>query len=308
MSIALISKNRDFRELQEHILKLDPSIDVQVWPRLENTSSVRMAVCWKIPPHTLERLPNLQLIQSYGAGVSDLLMDTTIPTHLPISRLVLPSLAKDMLSYVQWTLKQIEFRAHAYSQQQRSITWKPLDKIEVSSTPIGIMGLGALGSMVSQELAARGHQVFGWSLHQKEIPGVHCYGEKDLDTFLSRVQILICLLPLTPTTDGILDLKLFKKLIQPASIINVGRGQHLVEEDLLYAMDTGLISEAYLDVFSIEPLPEHHPFWNRKHLYITPHIASRTRAAEAANVIVGNYKRISSGLPPEFLVNREIGY
>jgi len=308
MSIALISKDRDFSELRDCILNLDASIDVQKWPKVEDKTSVRMAVCWRISPNTLQNFPHLQLIQSYGAGVSELLLDTTIPHHVPISRLILPSLAHDMLSYIEWRLKQIEFRGHTYEQQQKSIEWNPLEKIDMSATPIGVLGLGALGAKVATGLAEMGYKVNGWSLRKKDLPGVDCFDEMELNEFLSRVQILVCLLPLTPATEGILNLELFKKLLQPARIINVGRGPHLVDEDLLYAMDIGLISEAYLDVFGTEPLPENHPFWNRSHIHITPHIASRTRTEDAAKLIVENYKRISSGMVAQFLVDREVGY
>ena len=308
MSIVLISKDRDFSELRDCILNLDASIDVQKWPKVEDKTSVRMAVCWRIPPNTLQNFPHLQLIQSYGAGVSELLLDSTIPHHVPISRLILPSLAHDMLSYIEWRLKQIEFRGHTYEQQQKSIEWNPLQKVDMSVTPIGVLGLGALGAIVATGLAEMGYKVNGWSLRKKDLPGVDCFGEMELNEFLSRIQILVCLLPLTPATEGILNLELFKKLLQPARIINVGRGPHLVDEDLLYAMDIGLISEAYLDVFSTEPLPENHPFWNRSHIHITPHIASRTRTKDAATLIVENYKLISSGMVAQFLVDREVGY
>lgn len=141
---------------------------------------------------------------------------------------------------------------------------------------------------------------------KKEIEGVECFS--DLDDFLSKTNILVCLLPLTKETDGILDLDLFKKLKKPAYLINVARGSHLIEEDLIYGLDTGVLEGATLDVFEEEPLPANHLFWNRPKIMITPHIASITDPKEAAKVIVENYKRSLSGMELLYEVDREKGY
>jgi len=170
------------------------------------------------------------------------------------------------------------------------------------------MGLGELGRDTAERLQMNGFNVNGWSKSKKEIDGVRSYSEDELNEFISATNILVCMLPLTNQTKEILDLKLFKMMKQPAFLINVARGEHLVEEDLIYALDTGLISRAVLDVFCKEPLPDSHPFWSREKITITPHIASLTNPKEVAELLVENYKRLLSGMELLYEVDREKGY
>jgi glyoxylate/hydroxypyruvate reductase A len=171
------------------------------------------------------------------------------------------------------------------------------------------MGLGEMGSSVATLLVQQGYNVNGWSRSEKEIEGVTSFaGNDQLDDFLGKTKVLVNLLPLTEETEGILDLDIFKKLKKPGYLINVGRGSHLVEEDLIYAFDMNYLEGACLDVFEEEPLPKNHTFWNRDQIMVTPHIAAITPAEEAARVIVENYKRAMSGMELMFEVDREKGY
>ena len=308
MAIALISTNRNFLELQEHIQGLDPNIQVDIWPRITAKEAVRMAVCWNIPEHALSPYPNLQLIQSYGAGVADLLEDASIPAHIPIARMSLESLATDMLAYVNWALMDIRHHGLFYRANQSVTSWAPRDTLRHQDLSVGVMGLGNIGSHVSQSLAAQGYRVLGWSRSKKELPLVRCYEQHELRTFAEQCNVLVSLLPNTSETQGLLDLELFKSMPKPSFIINAGRGTQLVDEDLIYALDTQHIQGAYLDVFMKEPLAQNHHFWNRTEVVITPHIAAKTRVADAAALIVENYSRISSGMPAQFLVDRRKGY
>ena len=308
MAIALISTNRNFLKLQEHIQGLDPNIKVDIWPRITSKEAVRMGVCWNIPEHALSPYPNLQLIQSYGAGVAELLEDGSIPAHIPIARMSLKSLATDMLAYIEWALMDIRHHGLFYRANQSDTSWAPKDTLRYQDLSIGVMGLGNIGSYVSQSLAAQGYRVLGWSRSKKELPLVRCYEQRELHTFAEQCNVLVSLLPNTSETQGLLDLELFKSMPKPSFIINAGRGAQLVDEDLIYALDTQHIQGAYLDVFMKEPLAQNHHFWNRKEVIITPHIAAKTRVADAAALIVENYSRISSGMPAQFLVDRRKGY
>jgi glyoxylate/hydroxypyruvate reductase A len=308
MSVLLVSKNRDFSTLENHIRTIDPNIDVEIWPAIAKPDRVQLAVAWNHPENVLDKFPNLKAITSLGAGVDHLVTDTTLPTSVTLSRMVLPSLSEQISDYVLMAALNIIRHSHLYNQQQARAEWtvqQPLAKNELHA---GVMGLGELGIPTAQKLEQNGFTVSGWSKTKKKLPSIKTYASDELNAFLEQVNMLICMLPLTPETAGILNLDTIKKLKQPAFIINVARGEHLVDEDLIYAIDAGLINHAVLDVFSTEPLPNSHPFWNRKKVTITPHTAAITNEKEAAQQIVENYKRLLSGMEMLNPVSRDLGY
>ena len=174
---------------------------------------------------------------------------------------------------------------------------------------IGIMGLGQLGADAAQKLSALGFKVAGWSRRPKDIAGVNSFnGQAELVEFLSGSQILICLLPLTAETTGILNRRTFEHLPPGAYVINVARGQHLNEKDLMAALDSGQLSGACLDVFEVEPLPPDHPFWRHPQIKVTPHISSLTFSKAVAPQIIENYRRSQTGKPLLNAVDLERGY
>ncbi|PKD43081.1 2-hydroxyacid dehydrogenase [Rhodohalobacter barkolensis] len=308
MSLLLVSKNRDLKPYKEALLELDPNIEIDIWPGVSNPDRVQFAVAWRHPANLFEKFPNLKVISSLGAGVDHLLSDDTIPESIQFTRIVAPSLSGQMSDYILTAVLNIIRRTDNYLDQQRKTVWKPLDSLKKAEISVGVMGLGQIGSEVAKILVRNGFNVSGWSRTKKTIEGVTCYTKDELGAFLGKINIAICLLPLTPETGGILNLDLFKGLKQPAYLINAARGEHLVEEDLIYALDTDLIHHATLDVFSEEPLPESHPFWGRKKITITPHIASVTDPQESAELILENYKRMLSGMDLLHKVDREAGY
>lgn len=309
MSLLLIAKNRDFTSLKEAIQELDPNVDVEVWPRVDKKERVNFAVCWNHPEKVLGNYPNLRAVSSLGAGVNHLLDDESLPNDIPISRLITDSLQSQMGDYVLNAITNYRLHTYRYFDQKRTGDWKPHGNISKASTPVGIMGLGEMGLHVATLLSQQGYKVNGWSRSKKELDGVSTFaGNDELDAFLNETKVLVNLLPLTEETDGILDLDLFKKLKKPGYLINVGRGSHLVEEDLIYAFDMDYLEGACLDVFEEEPLPKNHTFWNRPQIMVTPHVAAITPAEEAAKVIVENYKRAMSGMELMFEVDREKGY
>ena len=308
MSLLLVSKNRNLKPFKEALLELDPNLDIEIWPGISKPEQVQFAVAWQHPSNLFEKFPNLKVISSLGAGVDHLLEDETIPESIHFTRIVAPSLSGQMADYVLTAVLNIMRRTDHYINQQRKAVWKPLESIKKNEITVGVMGLGEIGSEVAKTLVKNGFSVAGWAKSKKSIQGVKCYSEDEFNTFLTQTNILACLLPLTPETDGILDLDLFKGLKQPAYLINAARGEHLVEEDLIYALDTDTIHHATLDVFAEEPLPESHPFWGRDKITMTPHIASVTDPKESAELILENYKRMLSGMELLHKVNREAGY
>jgi len=308
MSLLFINPNRDNEIWKEILLEKDPDLDIEIWPRVKDKDAVTFAVCWNHPKHVLGNYPNLQAVSSLGAGVNHLLNDESLPAHIPISRIITPSLQNEIAEY---TLNAVlNYRNHIprYVDQKREAHWSKHNPVSKKNSVIGIMGLGEMGKAAAKLLLLNGYKVVGWSASKKDVDGVTCYDASEKDTFLSQTNILVCLLPLTEQTHGILDLEVFKKLKKPAYLINIGRGEHLVEEDLVYGLDTQQLVGACLDVFVEEPLPQNHLFWNRPKIMITPHIAAVTDPEEGATVLLENYKRALSGMKMINEVDRNSGY
>lgn len=294
--------------LKQALEELDPHLEVEIWPGVRKKERISFAVCWNHPAHVLEMYPNLKVISSLGAGVDHLLNDPSLQEQHRICRVVTPSLGDQIASYVLNAVLNYRFHMASYIDQQREGFWSKHDTIPVSDCRIGVLGLGEMGISIATRMRENGYEVAGWSRTPKNITGIRCFADKELNDFLAHTNVLICCLPLTSQTDGILDLELFQQLRNPSYLINVGRGRHLVEEDLIYALQTGALAGACLDVFTEEPLPENHIFWNRSRITITPHIASVTDPLEAAPVILDNYKRMLSGMDLQYEVDKERGY
>ncbi len=308
MSLLLIAQNRDLHSLKKQLLELDSNLDVDIWPKVEHKDRITFAVAWNHPKDIFSNYPNLNAISSLGAGVNHLLNDEGISKNIKLARLITPSLKSEMAEYVLNAVLAYRHHTTRYTDQKREAYWSKHSIIPKAQCAVGIMGLGEMGQSVAKLLIKNDYLVNGWSLSKKSIKGITSFTENQISDFLSETNILVCLLPLTRQTQGILDLELFKKLKSPSCLINAGRGQHLVEEDLIYAIDTGALSSAWLDVFEEEPLPANHLFWNRPKIMITPHVAAVTDSKEAAQQILENYKRSLSGMDLINEVSRENGY
>lgn len=305
MSILLVAKNRNLEPFKEALLKADKNLDVEIWPNIEKPERVQFAIAWKQPKNVFDSYPNLKIISSLGAGADHLLNDSTIPKGITFTKVYDPSMVIQMNDYVHSCILSILLKLDHY---QATKNWDPQRKYSRKDHNIGIMGLGNIGKKVALYLSDQGFNVFGLSYSEKNIPDVLTFTPNQIDDFLGNINILVNLLPLTKKTEGILDLNLFKRLRNPSFLINVARGNHLVDEDLIYALDTETVEAAYLDVFSEEPLPDSHPFWNRKNIHITPHIAAISDPDNVAAAIVDNYKRLLSGMKLQNVVSREKGY
>src|SRR4029077_14478740 len=224
-----------------------------------NPKDIDAALVWKPPAGLLASLPNLKMIASLGAGVDHLLEDATLPRHVPIVRLIDPYMTEAMSEYVLTQVLRLHRQDFAYRAQQRERVWRELPQLNASERRVGVLGLGELGSDAARKLAVLGFKVAGWSRRERRLPGLESFhGPEGLIALARRSEILVCLLPLTRETTGILDGRLFATMPRGAAIVNAARGAPLVDADLLAALESGQLSAAVLDVFVEEPLPTEH--------------------------------------------------
>jgi glyoxylate/hydroxypyruvate reductase A len=286
-----------------------PGLEVRVFPELGDPAEIEAALVWLPPSGLLARLPNLRAIFSLGAGVDRLLEDPTLPADVPLCRMVDPSLTASMAEFVLLHVLRYHRDLDLYEAQQRRGEWRLVLPKPAAATVVGLLGLGELGAASARLLARHGFTVRGWSRTRKVIEGVRCFaGAEELDAFLAEVGVLVCLLPLTPQTRGILNAALFARLPIGARLVNLARGAHLVEGDLLDALDSGRLAHATLDVFVREPLPKDHPFWRHPRITITPHAASYSLPESGAEIVAENLRRLRDGRPLLHVVDRARGY
>ncbi|MCR5880676.1 glyoxylate/hydroxypyruvate reductase A [Phenylobacterium sp. J367] len=285
-----------------------PDVALRLWPEAGDPLDVTFGVAWNNPPGFWRAFPNLRAIFSLGAGVDGLLADPTLP-DVPLVRMVDPSLADGMVEFVVMRALHHHRLMHVYEQQQLTATWRPVRPPLIGRRRVGVMGLGELGGRCARALAGLGFQVRGWSRSPRTLPDVETYhGEAGLAAFAEGCEILVCLLPLTHATQGALNAALFEHLAEGACLIQVGRGAHLVEEDLLAALASGRIAAATLDVFGVEPLPPGHPFWRYPGVRVVPHAAAFTYPETAAGIIAANIRRLLRGEAANDVVDRSAGY
>lgn len=280
-----------FRERfpQARLLRIDT--EVQELDALEEIDTV---VCWSPPPGLLARMPRLRLVQSVGAGTDHITRDPALP-DVPVRRIVDADMADGMNAYVAWAVVHGQRHMGSYLDSQRRAAWEEAPIEPPGQHRVGIAGLGVLGQSVARVLDAIGYRVRGWSRGPKDgLPaGIEAFhGDAARAEFLAGCDTLVCLLPLTDDTRGILDAALFAQLPRGARLVNAGRGAHLVQEDLLAALHSGQIASAVLDAFVEEPLPAAHPFWHHPRITVTPHIATRTRPEAIARQTHDNLARL----------------
>ena len=309
MSLAILCPGRDMTEWLAAFRHHGPEITVEVWPDVVDPAKVDFALVWRHSPGSLALFPSLCCISSLGAGVDSLLQAPDLPLGVPLVRIVDPNLQQSMVEYVCLGALNHFRRFDRYRQQQIEKNWRGWPLPAIGSVRVGILGLGALGSRVATSLASLGFQVHGWSRTRQVVDSIDCYhGDTGLSKMLAITDIVVCLLPLTPATTNIIDHRFLAQLPPGAYLINVGRGEHLVEEDLLAAIRSGHIAGALLDVFREEPLPTGHPFWQLAEITITPHISAITNPFSAVAQVVENYRRMRAGQPLLHQVDRQRGY
>jgi len=226
-----------------------------------------------------------------------------------VVRRVEPGIVGGMVEYVTHAVLGLHRDMPQYRRQQQEGQWKPLPVRPAGERRVGVLGLGSLGQAVLAQLVGMGFDCAGWSRSRHTVDGVQCHaGADELPAFLARTDILVCLLPLTDSTRGFLDARLFSMLPAGAGLVHVGRGPQLVDTDLLAALASGQVGEAVLDVTDPEPLPPAHAFWRHPHVQLTPHIASMTQPLSAAEAVLDNVQRFAAGEPMIGLVDRQKGY
>jgi len=295
------------RELQQR----DPDLDVRIWPDVGDPADITYALAWKPTPGALASLPNLAIVFSLGAGVDHLFEDPDFPTHVAVVRVVDPYLTAGMREYVLLHTLRYHKNQPALDQQQRDHVWddRARELRQADEQGVGILGLGELGQACANALAGLDFDVAGWSRSPKDLPGITCFdGRGGLDALLGRSRILICLLPLTPETDGILNTDLFSKLPKGACLINAARGGHMIEDDLIPALEDGRLAHATLDVFREEPLPGDHPFWEHPQITVTPHNAAITDPRSVVIQILEDIARHQRGEALSNQVDTTLGY
>lgn len=279
---------------------------IDIWPEMSNLNAIEALFVWKpLDEGVVAQLPNLKWISSLGAGVDHLMNDPQIPQHIPITRIVDPWLTRDMTNYVIMgiLIHQRSMDEHKLNQQQKE--W---NRLSYHPLKIGVLGLGALGSHLAKQLVNLGFEVLGYSRTRKHIEGVKSFDQYEMNAFLAEPDVLVNLLPITSQTVDLLDADFFRKIKSGAYLINVARGNHVVDKDLLTALNQGQICGALLDVFREEPLPKEHSFWSHPKIKITPHVASVTSPESAMNLLEENAKRLMKGQPLLHRVDRELGY
>ncbi len=315
MSVLLLAiADMDHVVWADRFRRRAPGRTIRTWPDdVGHPAEIAYVCAWRAPPGLLATFPNLKVIFSLGAGVDHLLADPSLP-NVPIVRFVDPDLTMRMREYVVLHVLMHHRRQRIYDAQQRRRLWREHPQPAASEVGVGVMGLGELGRSCAEALSRIGFRVAGWSRTKKEIPGIEAFcGADGLDRFLARTEILVCLLPHTPLTEGILDLGLFRKLrrdgaLGGACLINAGRGRLQVDADILSALEEGTLMGATLDVFPTEPLPSSSPLWDRPDVTITPHNAAVSVPTAFVDNVLQQIERFEAGLALAHVVDRAAGY
>lgn len=290
--------------------ELLPEAEVVVWRDGAKARPCDYAVVWSPPQAILRELSEVKAVFNTGAGVDGLLkFGDALPHHVPLVRLDDAGMGVQMAEYVTHAVLRYFRRFDEYEAQARAGQWRPLPNHRREDFPVGVLGMGVLGARVLQALAPFGFPLRGWSRGRKEMAGVDCFSGADgLDAFLRGCRVLVCMLPLTPDTANLLDRARLSSLLPSSYLINVARGAHVAEPDLLTLIKSGHIAGATLDVFRNEPLPLQHPFWQEPRITLTPHIAAATLRRESIEQIAAKIRRLEAGQPVAGVVNRQQGY
>jgi glyoxylate/hydroxypyruvate reductase len=285
--------------------------DWNVYPidKVPDPDAVTYSVLWRPATGSMTPFRNLKAIVSLGAGIDHVLADEQLPIHVPIIRTVGTDLTQRMKEYVALHVLRHHRELPTIQANQAGQIWEQIVVPPAPQRRVGVMGLGNLGAVAADLLKQIGFEVRGWSRSQKDLPGIQCFsGSEGFGAFLEGTEILVCLLPLTESTRGILNADTFNRLKRGASIINAARGPHLVDSDLVDALNSGQISSATLDVFHVEPLPKTHPFWTNSKITVTPHVASLIDAPTGSKIVAKNIRTFQETGTVADLADAKRGY
>lgn len=315
MTVLLASTADSAQSWSDALTAAEMPLPLKVWPDTGPLEDIHYAIVAKPPEGLLASLPNLRAILSLWAGVDHITGDPSHPRDVPIYRMIEPGLTGGMVEFVlsqvlnlhlgNYEIVAAQARRHWLRDPRGPYGLEPL----MHERPVGVLGLGEMGRNSAQALSRMGFPVHGWSRGPKSIDGVICHdGADGLDRVLGCSEILVNLLPLTAETEGILNAETFAKMPAGAQLLNVGRGQHVVDADLIAALDSGHLTRAVLDVFDVEPLPEDYPFWAHPKVTVYPHIASVTRVRTGVPVLIDRLKTLEAGGEPDGYFDPGRGY
>ncbi|WP_341702272.1 glyoxylate/hydroxypyruvate reductase A [Ferrovibrio sp.] len=310
MQCALVSRGFDLRDYYGKAFdKVADRIQMQSHPA-DDPAEVRMAVAWHPPADAFDRYPNLQAVCTIGAGADNVLACPSLRPGIDVVRVVDPAQAEMMSGFITWHVIWHQRRFASYLAQQRRSEWRRLPQRAARSVPVALLGYGQIGSRVAADLTQLGFPVLAWSRTPKSMPpgmrGFH--GGDGLFAMLREAEVLVNLLPLTPETRGILNRDVFAALQPGGYLIQVGRGEHLAEADLLAALDSGQLAGASLDVFAREPLAGDHVFWQHPKIVLTPHDACDVSNDALVGTLLSTAEAIETGRRPPGAVDRVRGY
>lgn len=301
--------NDEAEQWMEGFSRRLPDARLHLWKEGSPGTEADHAIVRKPPASFFAAHPQLKAVFNLGAGIDGLLKLGTMPPALPIVKLDDAGMARQMADYVAWAVLRHFRQFDRYEEQRRQHRWQPLDTPRHADFPVGIMGLGVLGAVVGQELVRLGFEVHGWSRDRKTIEGIVSHAsDAELSGFLARTRILVCMLPLTHATEGILNRDTLSRLKPGSYVINVARGAHLVEEDLLALLDSGHLAGATLDVFRQEPLPSQHPFWREPKITLTPHVSAVVLRHETIAQVSEKLLALARGETISGMVDRSLEY
>lgn len=311
MGILLVG-DFDERERAGWLQALDAALPGERWhlDRAEaGADEAEIAVVANPPAGSLRGLARLRLIQSLWAGVDKLLRDPTVPGEVPLARMVDPAMNTAMAETALWAVLHLHRDHDRYTAQQRERQWLAHPQRRADEVHVAVLGLGEMGRATALRLRANGYRVTGWRRSAGQEEGLSVtHGREGLTALLGQADIVVNLLPLTLETQGLFDARTLGTMRRGASLVNLARGAHVVEADLLSALDAGHLRHAVLDVFRDEPLPEAHPFWTHPRVTVRPHVAAQTDPRSAAEVVARNVRALREGRPLAHLVDRVAGY
>lgn len=313
MRILLYTPHRDAHDWKRDVERALPGAQLRTWTPGDDAGA-DYALVWRAPREFFAPRAGSKAVFNLGAGVDAILAlerehPGLLPRDVPLVRLEDAGMTRQMVEYATHAALRYLRRFDEYALLQRERRWQVLAPHARETFVVGVLGLGALGAEVARALAALGLPVRGYSRAPKAIDGVTTFaGAAQLDAFLGGAKLLVNLLPSTAATDGILNARTFSKLAHGAYLVNLARGAHLVEADLLDALASGRVAAATLDVFATEPLPPDHPFWHEPRITITPHCSADTLRAEAVEQIAAKIGALERGEPIGGIVDRDRGY
>jgi glyoxylate/hydroxypyruvate reductase A len=309
MSIAIVFNNKDPEPWKIELEKNLPDTLIEIYPAIKDITKVQFILCWKPAPGLIAEFPAVKAIQSVGASVDHILNTQQLKEDIILSRIVDHNLSIDMFEFLLATILYKLKNIDQYAEDKRNKVWKPVAYGAAADTMLTVLGLGQIGSFVGERLAQMGFKVKGWSATAKSIAGITSFhGPEGYPVAVKNADFLINLLPLTAETRDIIGYSVLSQLKKGAIFINAGRGEHVIEKDLIGLLDSGHLAAAYLDVFRMEPLPYDHPFWQHRKIFISPHIASLTNIYTAALLVAGNYRRLLNKQELLYTVSHHRGY